>query len=40
MGEETRARILVVEDDPEAVLFLVHVLAKRCRFEIIHTADP
>ena len=40
MGEETRARILVVEDDPEAALFLVHVLANRCRFEVIHTADP
>jgi CheY-like chemotaxis protein len=40
MGEETRARVLVVEDDPEAALFLVHVLANRCRFEVIHTADP
>ena len=39
MGEETRARVLVVED-PEAALFLVHVLANRCRFEVIHTADP
>ena len=38
--EVTRARILVVEDDPEAALFLVHVLANRCRFEVIHTADP
>jgi two-component system response regulator FlrC len=35
-----RPRILVVEDDPEAALFLVHVLANRCRFEVIHTADP
>src|SRR6266536_1661476 len=40
MVEVTRARILVVEDDPEAALFLVHVLANRCRFEVIHTADP
>ena len=40
MDEETRGRILVVEDDPEAALFLVHVLANRCRFEVIHTADP
>jgi CheY-like chemotaxis protein len=40
MGEETRGRILVVEDDPEAALFVVHVLANRCRFEVIHTADP
>ena len=39
-GEVIRARILVVEDDPEAALFLVHVLANRCRFEVIHTADP
>ena len=40
MGEVTRGRILVVEDDPEAALFVVHVLANRCRFEVIHTADP
>ena len=40
MDEETRGRILVVEDDPEAALFVVHVLANRCRFEVIHTADP
>ena len=33
-------RILVVEDDPEAALFAVHVLAKRGQFEVIHTADP
>ena len=32
MDEETRGRILVVEDDPEAALFVVHVLANRCRF--------
>ena len=32
--------ILVVEVDPEAALFAVHVLANRCRFEVIHTADP
>jgi CheY-like chemotaxis protein len=40
MVEVTRARVLVVEDDPEAALFLVHVLANRCRFEVVHTADP
>ena len=40
MGEVTSGRILVVEDDPEAALFVVHVLANRCRFEVIHTADP
>jgi CheY-like chemotaxis protein len=39
MGGEV-TRVLVVEDDPEAALFVVHVLANRCRFEVIHTADP
>ena len=34
------ARILVVEDDPEAALFAVHVLAKRGQFEVTHTPDP
>jgi CheY-like chemotaxis protein len=29
-----------VEDDPEAALFAVHVLANRGRFEVTHTADP
>jgi CheY-like chemotaxis protein len=33
-------RILVVEDDPEAALFAVHVLTKRGKFEVVHTADP
>ena len=33
-------RILVVEDDPEAALFAVHVLAKRGQFEVTHTPDP
>lgn len=33
-------RILVVEDDPEAALFTVHVLTTRGKFEVIHTADP
>lgn len=36
----SRGRILVVEDDPEAALFAVHVLANRGRFEVTHTADP
>jgi CheY-like chemotaxis protein len=35
-----RGRILVVEDDPDAALFLVHVLANRGQFEVTHTADP
>jgi len=33
-------RILVVEDDPEAALFAVHVLAHRGHFDVTHTADP
>jgi CheY-like chemotaxis protein len=33
-------RILVVEDDPEAALFTVHVLTTRGKFEVVHTADP
>src|SRR6202011_727424 len=35
-----RGRILLVEDDPEAALFAVTVLAKRGQFEVTHTADP
>ncbi len=35
-----RGRILVVEDDPEAALFAVYVLANRGKFEVTHTADP
>jgi DNA-binding response OmpR family regulator len=33
-------RILVVEDDPEAALFAVHVLANRGHFDVTHTPDP
>ena len=36
----TRGRILLVEDDPEAALFAVTVLAKRGQFTVTHTADP
>jgi CheY-like chemotaxis protein len=35
-----RGRILLIEDDPEAALFAVTVLAKRGQFEVTHTADP
>jgi CheY-like chemotaxis protein len=35
-----RGRILVVDDDPEAALFAVYVLANRGRFDVTHTADP
>ena len=37
---EARGRILVVEDDPEAALFVVYVLGNRAGFEVRHTADP
>jgi DNA-binding response OmpR family regulator len=36
----SRGRILLVEDDPDAALFAIYVLAKRGRFEVTHTADP
>ena len=39
-ADGTRGRILVVEDDPEAALFAVHVLANRGGFKVTHTADP
>ena len=39
-ADGTSGRILLVEDDPEAALFAVHVLANRGRFEVTHTADP
>lgn len=35
-----RSRILLIEDDPDAALFAVHVLATRARFEVVHAADP
>jgi DNA-binding response OmpR family regulator len=35
-----RGRILVVEDDPDAALFAVYVLANRGRFHVRHTAEP
>jgi CheY-like chemotaxis protein len=38
--EATHGRILLVEDNPEAALFAVHVLTKRAHFEVTHTADP
>jgi CheY-like chemotaxis protein len=36
----SRARILVVEDDPEAAEFFRHVLVTRGRFAVTHTPDP
>jgi len=35
-----RGRILVVEDDEDAALFITHVLEKRGQFNVTHTADP
>jgi CheY-like chemotaxis protein len=35
-----RGRILVIEDDPDAALFAVHVLARRGNFDVTHMADP
>jgi CheY-like chemotaxis protein len=40
MSSTTRGRILVVEDDPDAALFAVHVLSHRGQFDVTHTADP
>jgi CheY-like chemotaxis protein len=36
----SRGRILLVEDDPDAALFAVYVLAKRGQYDVTHTADP
>ena len=36
----SRGRILLVEDDPDAALFALHVLGKRGGFDVTHTADP
>ena len=38
--KEKPARILVVEDDPEAASFIIQVLAVRGNFDVTHTADP
>ncbi|HEV3381701.1 MAG TPA: response regulator [Trebonia sp.] len=35
-----RGRILVVEDDPDAAVFAVHVLTKLGRFHVTCTPDP
>jgi DNA-binding response OmpR family regulator len=35
-----RGRILVIEDDPDAAFFAVHVLTVRGQFDVTHTADP
>jgi DNA-binding response OmpR family regulator len=35
-----RGRILVIEDDPDAAIFAVHVLSTRGQYDVTHTADP
>jgi LmbE family N-acetylglucosaminyl deacetylase len=37
---ESPGRILVVEDDPEAAAYVLHVLRTRGGFEVTHIADP
>jgi LmbE family N-acetylglucosaminyl deacetylase/CheY-like chemotaxis protein len=37
---ESPGRILVVEDDPEAAAYALHVLRTRGGFEVTHIADP
>ncbi len=34
------ARVLLVEDDPEAARFAVHVLGMKAGFDVTHTTDP
>ena len=38
-ADPKRARILVVEDDPEAALFTVHVLTHQGQYDVTHTPD-
>jgi CheY-like chemotaxis protein len=39
-ADPKRGRILVVEDDPEAALFTVHVLTHQGQYDVTHTPDP
>jgi CheY-like chemotaxis protein len=36
----SQGRVLLVEDDPDAALFLTHVLARRGGFDVTSVADP
>lgn len=36
----SQGRVLLVEDDPDAALFLTHVLARRAGFDVTSIADP
>jgi CheY-like chemotaxis protein len=40
MDQTPGRRVLLIEDDPDAALFAVHVLTRRGRFEVAHAADP
>jgi len=35
-----RGGILVIEDDPDAAIFAIHVLTTRGQYDVTHTADP
>jgi DNA-binding response OmpR family regulator len=35
-----RARILLIENEPDAALFVIHVLGTRGQFHVTHIADP
>lgn len=39
-GAAAAGRILIVEDDPEAAQFAIHVLGTKGGFDVIHTPDP
>ena len=39
-ADPKRARILVVEDDPETALFAVYVLTHQGQYDVTHTPDP
>jgi CheY-like chemotaxis protein len=39
-GSPSRGRLLLVEDDPEAAIFVIYVLEKRGGFDVTHVADP
>ena len=36
----SRRRILLVEDDPDAALYATHILTRRGGCEVTHTSDP
>jgi DNA-binding response OmpR family regulator len=38
--DPARRRILLIEDDPDAALFVTYTLTRRAGFEVTHTPDP